>query len=397
MTPVARQAETAGQALGAVAKPSLGGSLAGMLATVPVSGRDTAVPGDGLTFGDTLQHLAEGRDLSRTEAARALERIVDGTACEAEAAAFIMALRVKGETADEIAGLLETMRRLAVPVDTSCQGVLVDIVGTGGDRLGTFNISTTTSFVVAGTGVKVAKHGNRAASSQSGSADVMQALGVRIDLTPAEVAECIERGGIGFMLASLHHPAMGKVGTVRRALGVRTVFNFLGPLTNPAGVRRQLLGVSAPEYLGVLAGALARVGCERALVVSGHGGMDELSVVGTSSVIEVENGVAGEPYLLAPEDCGLPRYEQAALAGGDPVENAEITRRILAGEPGAQRDVVLLNAAAALYVAGEVDSIPAGMARARESIDSGRAARALADLAAISNELAAAREMRVAR
>ena len=151
------------------------------------------------------------------------------------------------------------------------------------------------------------------------------------------------------------------------------------------------------EYLGVLAGVLARVGCERALVVSGHGGMDELSVVGTSSVIEVENGVAGEPYLLAPEDCGLPRYEQAALAGGDPVENAEITRRILAGEPGAQRDVVLLNAAAALYVAGEVDSIPAGMARARESIDSGRAARALADLAAISNELAAAREMRVAR
>jgi anthranilate phosphoribosyltransferase len=350
------------------------------------------MPGDGLTFGDTLQHLAEGRDLSRTEAAQALERIVDGTACEAEAAAFIMALRVKGETADEIAGLLETMRRLAIPVDTSCQGVLVDIVGTGGDRLGTFNISTTTSFVVAGTGVKVAKHGNRAASSQSGSADVMQALGVRIDLTPAEVAECIERVGIGFMLASLHHPAMGKVGTVRRALGVRTVFNFLGPLTNPAGVRRQLLGVSAPEYLGVLAGALARVGCERALVVSGHGGMDELSVVGASSVVEVENGVVGEPYLLAPEDCGLPRYEQVTLTGGDPAANAEITRRILAGEPGAQRDVVLLNAAAALYVAGEVDSIPAGMARARESIDSGRADRALADLAAISNELAAARE-----
>jgi len=339
------------------------------------------------SFTETLQRLAEGRDLERAEAAAALERIVDGTAGEAEAAAFMMGLRVKGETADEIAGLMETMRRLAVPVETAYQSALVDIVGTGGDRLGTFNISTTAAFVVAGAGIKVAKHGNRAASSSCGSADVMEALGVRLDLTPAEVAICLERVGIGFMLAPLHHPAMSKVGGVRRAIGVRTVFNFLGPLTNPAGVRRQLLGVSAPEYLEVLAGALARVGCERALVVCGYGGMDELSVAGPSSVIEVEKGVVGEPYRLAPEDCGLGRCDQAALNGGDPLENAAILRGVLAGSPGATRDVVLLNAGAGLYAAGAVASICEGVGRARESIDSGLPARVLADLTAMTNEL----------
>ncbi len=358
----------------------------------PGSARDRALPSDqGPLFSDTLQCLAEGRDLSRLEAAWALTQIIEGTAGEAEAAAFLMGLRVKGETADEIAGLLQTMRRLAVPVDTVHRGALVDIVGTGGDRLGTFNISTTTSLVVAGAGVKVAKHGNRAASSRSGSADVMQALGVRVDLGPTEVAACIEQVGIGFMLASAHHPAMGKVGAVRRALGVRTVFNFLGPLTNPAGVRRQLLGVCAPEYLEVLAGALARVGCERALVVCGHGGMDELSVSGPSSVIQVEHGVVGRSYVLTPEECGLPRSDQSGLTGGDPTENSLITRSILSGAGGAARDVVLLNAAAALYVAGEVDRIPDGIDRARASIDSGRAARVLQDLVTLSNELAADR------
>ncbi len=342
-------------------------------------------------FSDTLQRLAEGHDLSRSEAARALGQIVDGTAGEAEAAAFLMGLRVKGETADEIAGLLQTMRRWAVPVDTAYQNALVDIVGTGGDRLGTFNISTTAALVVAGAGVKVAKHGNRAASSRCGSADVMEALGVRIDLTPVEVATCLDQVGIGFMLASMHHPAMGKVGAVRRALGVRTVFNFLGPLTNPAGVRRQLLGVSAPEYLGVLAGALARVGCGCALVVSGYGGMDELSVVGPSTVVEVKGGVVGEPHLLEPEECGLTRYAQVDLNGGDPVRNAGIVRRVLGGNPGAARDVVLLNAAAALYVAGAATSIRDGVGRARESIDSGRAARVLDGLIALTNGLVEAR------
>jgi len=343
------------------------------------------------SFSRTLQQLAEGHDLTRSEAAWALEQIVGGDTGEAEAAAFLMALRVKGETAEEIAGLMETTRRFAVPVETAYQDALVDIVGTGGDCLGTFNVSTTAAFVVAGAGVKVAKHGNRAASSLCGSADVMEALGICIDLRPAEVAACLDRVGIGFMLASLHHPATGRVAAVRRALGVRTVFNFLGPLTNPAGVRRQLMGVCSPAYLGALAGALSRVGCERALVVSGYSGMDELSVAGPSQVVEVSRGVVGEPYTIRPEDYGLSLHEQAAVAGGDCEENAAITRRVLGGEAGACRDVVLLNAAAALFVAGVAVSISDGMRRAAESIDSGRAAETLDDMVAVTNELAACR------
>jgi anthranilate phosphoribosyltransferase len=353
-------------------------------------GSVTPRPGDA-PFLATLQRLAEGRDLTRAQAAAAMVQIMDGTAGEAQAAAFLMALRVKGETADEIAGLMEIMRRFAVPVETAYQDALVDIVGTGGDCLGTFNISTTAAFVVAGAGVKVAKHGNRAASSRCGSADVMEALGVRVDLVPEEVTACLDRVGIAFMLASMHHPAMAKVAAVRRALGVRTVFNFLGPLTNPAGVRRQLLGVSAPEYLTVLAGALARVGCEHALLVSGFGGMDELSVTGPSTVIEVRRGVVGEPSILQPEEYGLGRRSQEDLAGGDPHENAVITRGILAGEVGAGRDAVLLNAAAALYVAGAVPSIVDGVARAAESIDSGRAALLVDRMAAVTHALVEAR------
>lgn len=342
-------------------------------------------------FNAALQRLAEGRDLSRMQAAAAMRQIVEGTAGEAEAAGFLMALRVKGETAEEIAGLMETMRRFAVPVETAYRDALVDIVGTGGDCLGTFNISTAAALVVAGAKVRVAKHGNRAASSRCGSADVMEALGVRIDLMPHEVAACLDRVGMAFMLASLHHPAMGRVAGVRRALGVRTVFNFLGPLTNPAGVRRQLIGVSAPEYLDVLAGALARVGCEHALLVSGHEGMDELAVTGPSTVVEVRNGVVAKPYVLEPESCGLVRCEQAALAGGDPSENAFIIRCILAGEGGARRSAVLFNAAAALYLAGVAGSIAEGVTRAAESIDSGRAAQVLDDLVAVTNELVKAR------
>lgn len=344
-----------------------------------------------LGFNHTLQRLAEGRDLSRSEAAYALRQIVEGDTGGAEAAAFLMALRVKGETADEIAGLLEVMRRLAVPVETAYQDALVDIVGTGGDGLGTFNISTTAAFVVAGAGVKVAKHGNRAASSRCGAADVMEALGVRIDLTPSEVAECLDRVGMGFMLASSHHPAMSKVGAVRRALGVRTVFNFLGPLTNPAGVRRQLLGVSVPAYVAVLAGALARVGCEHALVVSGAGGMDELSISGPTTLVEVRRGALGDAYTIGPEDVGLRRYDQETVLGGEPPENAAITRAVLTGAGGGPREVVLLNAAAALYVAGAASCISEGVERARDSIDSGRAAEVLSQMVAVSNELAARR------
>ncbi len=345
----------------------------------------------GPSFLDILQRLAEGHDLTRAQAAAAMMQIVDGTAAEPQAAAFLMALRVKGEAPDEIAGLLEVMRRFAVPVDTPYQDGLIDIVGTGGDCLGTFNISTTAAFVVAGAGARVAKHGNRAASSRCGSADVMEALGVRIDLMPHEVAACLDKVGIAFMLASLHHPAMSKVAVVRRALGIRTVFNFLGPLTNPAGVRRQLLGVSAPEYLAVLAGALARLGCEHALLVSGFGGMDELSVTGPSMVIEVRGGVVGSPSEMQPEQYGLGTHDQEALAGGDPADNAAITRSVLAGESGARRDAVLLNAAAALYVAGAVPSIVDGVTRAAESIDSGRAAHVVDRLVAVTHTLVEAR------
>jgi anthranilate phosphoribosyltransferase len=219
-----------------------------------------AVAPAALTFTEVLQRLAERRDLTRDEAAAALDEMVDGEVSDAQAAAFLMGLRTKGETADEIAGLAEALRRRAVPVEVRDPAALVDIVGTGGDGRGTFNISTTAAFVVAGAGVRVAKHGNRAASSRCGSADLLEALGVRVDLSPADIATCIDEVGIGFMLASFHHPASGRVAGVRRALGIRTVFNFLGPLTNPAGVRRLLLGVSAPEYLEVLAGALARMG-----------------------------------------------------------------------------------------------------------------------------------------
>jgi anthranilate phosphoribosyltransferase len=342
-----------------------------------------------LVFSEVLERLAERRDLSRAEAASALEQIVDGTANEVQAVAFLMGLRVKGETAEEIAGLAEATRRRAVRVDTPHVDTIVDVVGTGGDNLGTFNISTAAALVVAGAGTKVAKHGNRAASSRCGSADVLEALGVRVDLGPREVAACLDRVGIGFMLASLHHPATGRVAELRRALGIRTVFNFLGPLTNPAGVRRQLLGVGAPEYLEVLAGALARMGSERALLVHGHDGMDELSVTGSTTVVEVTKGAVAAPYTFDPEECGIPHYELGALAGGGPRENAEIIRKILDGSRGGPRDAVLVNAAAALFVAGATPSIRQGLEPARASIDSGQAARVLDDMIAVTNELSA--------
>ena len=343
-------------------------------------------------FRDILQLLAEKRDLSQDQAAFAIEQIADGTAGETEAAAFLMGLRVKGETAEEIAGLTQVMRRLAVKVESPHAQVLVDVVGTGGDNLGTFNISTTTALVAAGAGAKIAKHGNRAASSRCGSADVLEALGVRVDLEPREIASCIDRVGIGFMLASRHHPASGRVARVRRTLGVRTVFNLLGPLTNPAGAQRQLMGVSAPEYLEVLAGAFARTGCKRAILVHGRDGMDELSVTGPSVVLEVEDGRVGTPYVLDPEEYGLPRYELGDLAGGDAQENARITRQVLSGRRGGPRDAVVLNAAAALKTAGMTTSIEEGLERARASIDSGSAARVLEGLVALTNAFAEERK-----
>jgi anthranilate phosphoribosyltransferase len=356
-------------------------------AAAPVAPVQSAA-GRTLEFGDALKRLANKSDLTREEAASVLDQLISGDLSDAQVAAFLMGLRVKGETADEIAGLADGMRRAAITVDSVHKGTLVDVVGTGGDSLGTFNISTTAAFVAAGAGVKIAKHGNRAASSACGSADVLEALGIQIALGPEEVATCIDEVGMGFMLASLHHPAAGRVAGVRRALGVRTVFNLLGPLTNPAGVRRQLLGVSSPQYLHVLGDALARMGCEHALVVCGDLGMDELSVTGTNKAVEVTSGVSHRCLRIDPEDCGLDRYPLEALKGGDATVNAAITRDVLDGRPGGPRDAVLMNAAAALYVAGKVLSLPDGVELARTSIDSGRAMDILERMIAVTNRLA---------
>ncbi len=342
-----------------------------------------------LSFKDALRRVAERQDLTREEAASVLEQLVSGHLSDAEVAAFLMGLRVKGETADEIAGLADGMRRAAVAVESSHQEMLVDVVGTGGDSLGTFNISTTAAFVAAGAGVKIAKHGNRAASSKCGSADVLEALGVYISLAPEHVSACIDEVGMGFMLASLHHPAAGRVAGVRRALGLRTVFNLLGPLTNPAGARRLLLGVSTSQYLEVLADVLAHSGCQHALVVCGDLGMDELSVTGINAAIEVASGRPGRSFRLGPEDCGLDRYPLETIRGGNAEANAAITRDVLNGRSGGPRDAVLLNAAAAVYVAGKASTLPEGVAVARTSIDSGSALAVLESLVEVTNRLAA--------
>jgi anthranilate phosphoribosyltransferase len=303
-----------------------------------------------------------------------------------------MGLRVKGETADEIAGLLDVMHRMVLPVETAQPDALVDIVGTGGDQLGTFNISTAAALVAAGAGVKVAKHGSRAASSRCGSADVLEALGVRTDLTPAQVTTCIEQVGMGFMLATRHHPVMAKVAPIRRALGLRTVFNFLGPLTNPARVQRMLLGVSSAEHLDVLAGAMARIGCRHALLVRSDEGMDELSVASATTVVEVERGVVQAPYSLAPEECGVQRWALRGLLGGDPAANAFIIKGVLSGSKGAPRDAAVINAGAALYVCGAVSSLKEGAQAAAEAIDDGRAAKVLEELVALTCRLTEGQE-----
>jgi anthranilate phosphoribosyltransferase len=339
-------------------------------------------------LADALRRLAEKQDLTREEAASVLDQIARGDVDDAQVAAFLMGLRVKGETADEVAGLADGMRRAVVAVESVHRDSLVDVVGTGGDFLGTFNISTTAAFVAAGAGVKIAKHGNRGASSPCGSADVLEALGIQISLGPREVATCIDEVGMGFMFASLHHPAAGRVAGVRRALGIRTVFNLLGPLTNPAGARRQLIGVSSPHHLHLMGDALARMGCEHALVVCGDVGMDEFSVTGANKVIEVTRGVAHRPFRVEPEDCGLARHPLAALAGGDAGTNAAITREVLQGGPGGRRDAVLMNAAAALYVAGAALSLSEGVDLARTAIDSGRALGVLERMIEVTNRLA---------
>src|SRR5664279_318871 len=320
------------------------------------------------TLTRAIDTLASRRDLSAQEAADVLAEIMHGEVSETQIAGFLIALRTKGETEQEIAGLASTMRALAahVPVE---RHDLIDTAGTGGGR-STFNVSTTAALIACGAGCAVAKHGNRSATSRSGSADLLEALGARIDLPAEAVGRCIDGAGFGFMFAPAHHQATRFVVPVRRELAVRTIFNFLGPLTNPAGATRQLIGVSDPAYIDTMAGALERLGTEHALLVSGQDGVDELSISAATNVVEVVGGDIRH-YAITPEEVGLERYPPEAVPGGDPQQNAETTRQILAGNPGASRDLAVLNAGAAIYAAGGADSLPGGVAAAQKAIDDG--------------------------
>jgi anthranilate phosphoribosyltransferase len=331
-----------------------------------------------------IDALASGHDLTLEEAARVLSEIMAGNASEIQIAAFLIALRTKGETVQELAGLAKTMRDWAAPVSVQRHDLL-DTAGTGGGRQ-TFNVSTTAALIAAGAGCTVAKHGNRSATGLSGSADVLEALGARIDLAPGAVARCIEDVGFGFMFAPAHHQATRYVVPVRRELAVRTIFNFLGPLTNPAGATRQLIGVSDPNYLDVMAGALGLLGTEHALLVSSEDGLDEVSISAATTVVEVRKGDVRR-YSVTPEQVSLQRTPAEAVPGGDPQQNAETARRILAGEPGVARDLAVMNAGAAIYAGGAADSLAAGVEAAQEAIDSGRAAAALERFVARTREL----------
>ncbi|WP_254545656.1 anthranilate phosphoribosyltransferase [Halomarina pelagica] len=326
---------------------------------------------------DYIERVTDGADLTQAEAREAASAIFEG-ATEAQIGALLAALRAKGETEAEIAGFAQGMRDAARTIDPD-RSPLVDTCGTGGDDYDTINVSTTSAIVASGAGVPVAKHGNYSVSSSSGSADVLTEVGVRVDAEPDAVEAAIEADGIGFMLAPVFHPAMKAVIGPRKELGMRTVFNVLGPLTNPAGADAQVVGVYDPDLVPVLARALANLPVERALVVHGDG-MDELCLHAASTVAEVR-GDGIEEYVLEPADAGLDRAPVEAVAGGSPAENAADLRGIVGGEvEGPKRDVVLLNAGAAVYVAGEAESVAAGVERAREAVDSGAAAEKLADL-----------------
>jgi len=321
-----------------------------------------------------LKRLTSGGDLSRRDAARAMDIIMDGAADDAQIAAFAVALRMKGETAEEITGCAQALRRRAEKISPGSRlaAKLVDTCGTGGDSLGTINVSTLSAFVAAGAGLPVAKHGNRSVSSRCGSADLLEALGVPIDLPPAEVQTCLERTGLAFLFAPRFHPALRHAVGARRSLGVRTIFNLLGPLCNPAGARLQLMGVYDASRLRTMARVLAALGARRALVVRGHDGMDELTVTGKTAVMDLRNGSI-RARTWAPEDVGLRRWRLAALQGGDPEQNAAAALAVLEGGRGAARDVTLFNAGAALLIGGAASTLREGVAQARESIDSGRA------------------------
>ena len=329
-----------------------------------------------------LGKIADGKNLTGEEMRGVMRLIMAGEATPSQVGAFLMGMRVKGETVVEIAAAVSIMREQMIGV--SAPENAIDIVGTGGDGAGTLNISTASAIVVAACGIPVAKHGNRALSSKSGASQVLEALGVKLDLTPAEIGNSIESAGIGFMFAPSHHPAMRHVGPARTELGTRTLFNLLGPQSNPAGVRRYLLGVYAEEWVEPVAAALLANRAIKAWVVHGSDGLDEITTTGSTHIAQIEHGSL-TTFEISPEQFGLPRATLDDLRGGDPADNARALTALLDGAPGPYRDIVLLNSAAALFVADVVTGLDAGIALAREAIDSGKAKQTLARLVAVSN------------
>jgi len=329
-----------------------------------------------ITIAEAIQRTVEHREVFHDEMLHVMRQIMGGELTPAQIAGFIIGLRVKKETIGEIAAAAQVMREFATTVPVKDPNDVIDVVGTGGDAAHTFNVSTAAAFVAAGAGVRVAKHGNRAMSSACGSADVLEALGAKIDLSPEQVSECIREAGIGFMFAQAFHPAMKHAAGPRREIGVRTVFNILGPLTNPAGATRQLLGVARAELAPKMAAVLLRLGSEHALVVHGEDGLDELSLSAESTVHEVRGGAVRE-YRVSPEQFGLRRAKPEAVKGGTAQENAAALREVLAGKAGPLRDIVVLNAGAALLAADAVAELGEGVRLAEKAIDSGAAAERL--------------------
>jgi|TARA_B100000446_G_scaffold185239_1_gene208883 anthranilate phosphoribosyltransferase len=333
---------------------------------------------------ESINTVVSGQSLTMEEASSVMREIMEGEATPAQLGAFLTALALKGETTQEIAGMARVMREMALRVDVD--GELVDTVGTGGDGKNTFNISTATAFIAAGAGLKVAKHGNRAASGSCGSADVLEALGVQIELSPEAVARCINEVGVGFMFAPAFHPAMRHAGPVRREIGIRTVFNILGPLTNPAGAQTQLLGVAFPELGGIMAEVLGLLGSHHAMIVHGAGGLDEISLSGDTSVWEVRGGQV-EEWTLRVEDTGLPKTPIEAIRGGSKEENAATMRRLFQGEQGPVRNMVLLNSAGVLMVGDKTETIRQGVEMSAGIIDSGAALAKLDQMVEVTQRL----------
>ena len=329
-----------------------------------------------------IAKVAAGTPLTRAEAREAFDVMMSGEATPSQIGGFLMALRVRGETVDEITGAVEIMREKMLRVDAPADAI--DIVGTGGDASGSYNISTCAAFVAAGAGLKVAKHGNRALSSRSGAADVLMALGVKLDVPPEKISDCIREAGVGFKFAPSHHVSMKHVGPSRVELGTRTIFNLLGPLSNPAGARRQVTGVFAKAWVEPLAHVLKNLGCEACWICHGEGGMDEIVPTGTTWISELKDGQV-KSFEITPEAAGLERSSSDALKGGDAAQNADALRHVLAGKPSAFRDAAVMTAAAALIVAGKAPGLTQGVSLARQAIDSGAAEAALAKLVKVSN------------